>query len=356
MKRKNSEIDLSSKKLRPNKIWQFVDLFCGIGGFHQGILDALGANNAECVFACDIDNTCQEVYMNNHKVVNTRFLCDDILNISSISSVIPDHDILCAGIPCQSFSCAGKRDGIVNTKVAAILDQVCCILLAKIPEFFIIENVPQFLKKAWSQMKCILGSRWNYTIIECNVNNFGLPQNRKRVFIVGSRNYVFKWSQPYYPNVSMRNMGLDHVDSRSTEWLDKKEYTILPHDSHPDMSSPTKMIFCGYINTSKSSNKGSRNLLCRYHGQSNRIYNINGCMCSLRHSEMYGRYYIYTESGVRKLSVDECYRCMGWDPDFARHELSKVALKQIGNAVCPRIISEIVRQLMDQYMEMTEYQ
>ena len=83
---------------RDNNI-KFIDLFCGIGGFHQ----ALSKYNSECVLACDIDDKCREVYQLNYGIKPEK-------NIKDINEKnIPDFDVLCAGFPCQSFSNGGKK-------------------------------------------------------------------------------------------------------------------------------------------------------------------------------------------------------------------------------------------------------
>ena len=84
---------------------KFIDLFCGIGGFHL----ALCQNGAECVFASDIDEDAQATYFENHSVWPFG-------NISDFIDIIPNHDILCAGFPCQPFSVAGRKLGFSDTR------------------------------------------------------------------------------------------------------------------------------------------------------------------------------------------------------------------------------------------------
>ena len=80
---------------------RFVDLFCGIGGFHHALSDL----NHECVFACDIDKDCNEVYFENWQMSSNG-------DVRNLSDVVPDHDILCAGFPCQPFSKSGQQKGL----------------------------------------------------------------------------------------------------------------------------------------------------------------------------------------------------------------------------------------------------
>ena len=85
----------------------FVDLFCGVGGFHQ----AMASLGGKCVFACDINELCRKVYEKNYKVEG-----DDLVIASDIKKVakennLPQFDVLCGGFPCQTFSKAGKQNG-----------------------------------------------------------------------------------------------------------------------------------------------------------------------------------------------------------------------------------------------------
>jgi hypothetical protein len=101
----------------------FIDLFCGIGGFHQA-LTSLGAN---CVLACDIDPKCREVYKNNYGLEPKP----DVTKLES--KEIPDFDILCGGFPCQAFSHSGKQLGFEDTRGTLFRD-VCRILREKKPK------------------------------------------------------------------------------------------------------------------------------------------------------------------------------------------------------------------------------
>ena len=86
---------------------KFIDLFAGIGGFHI----ALSNLGAECVMACEIDETASTVYRMNHNPVDMK---RDITQVEA--GDIPDHDILCAGFPCQPFSQGGFRKGFEDTR------------------------------------------------------------------------------------------------------------------------------------------------------------------------------------------------------------------------------------------------
>ena len=167
---------------------KFIDLFAGLGGFHQ----ALTQLNHQCVFACEIDKQLNALYEENFG----RKTDLDIRNVDIAR--IPDHDILCAGFPCQPFSKAtptDRRTGFDDPDQGDLFDYVIKILNAKKPRYFILENVPNLQKhdsgQTWQK---ILKNLENLRDIKYQVNEacfsphqFGIPQIRRRLFIVGNR-------------------------------------------------------------------------------------------------------------------------------------------------------------------------
>lgn len=163
---------------------KFIDLFAGLGGFHK----ALHELGHECVFASELDTTLREIYKTNWGIEpkgDIRKIVDqDIDNI-------PPHDILCAGFPCQPFSKAGKQAGMHDKERGTLFDEIVKILNYRKPTYFILENVP-FIRQHDNE------ETWNYihrllTDLGYDVDHeiysphdFGIPQHRKRVFIVGS--------------------------------------------------------------------------------------------------------------------------------------------------------------------------
>ncbi len=182
--------------------YKFIDLFAGIGGFHL----ALQSNNMECVFASEIDKLARKTYLHNHKIPLEIFN-DDIRSISPED--IPDHDILCAGFPCQPFSQAGYKKGFSdgeNSERGNLFFCILDILEAKKPKAFILENVRHLLKHDNGRTFNIIYDhlvRANY-YVEFKVlqaSDFGVPQLRPRIFIVGFHNDQLDTSKPFlFPN------------------------------------------------------------------------------------------------------------------------------------------------------------
>jgi len=164
---------------------KFIDLFAGIGGFHK----ALHELGHECVFASELDPVLRETYkLNWGKDINIH---GDIKKIVKDNiEIIPDHDILCAGFPCQPFSKAGKQLGREDER-GTLFDEIVKILEARTPKFFILENV-RFIAKhnneeTWKAMKSDF-ERLGYDVDhrDYSPHDFGIPQHRQRIFIVGA--------------------------------------------------------------------------------------------------------------------------------------------------------------------------
>lgn len=167
--------DNIDKKIR------FIDLFAGIGGFRTA-MDSLGG---ECVFSCEIDKYCQKVYEHNYGDVPFG----DITQIDE--KEVPEHDILLGGFPCQAFSIAGKRAGFEDTRGTLFFD-VARIIKEKKPKAFILENVKGLINhNKGNTLAVILETLRNdleYYVPDpqiVNAKDFGVPQNRERIFIVG---------------------------------------------------------------------------------------------------------------------------------------------------------------------------
>lgn len=169
---------------------RFIDLFAGLGGFHKALTE-LGHN---CVFACEIDRDLAAVYEKNF-----GFRPHGDIRSLDIPS-IPDHDILCAGFPCQPFSKAGGQEGFDCPQWGDLVHYVIQILRTHHPRFFIIENVPNIVRHRQ-------GSTWNtikhrlrlagYSVRDdlFSPHNFGVPQIRTRAYLVGRRGGLdgLKW-------------------------------------------------------------------------------------------------------------------------------------------------------------------
>ena len=181
--------DISVKELIDNKpTIRFIDLFAGIGGIRLGLEQAaheLGYAT-ECMMTSEIKPAAIKVLRQNHP---QESICGDVTQIDSNN--IPDFDILCAGFPCQAFSYAGKRMGFEDTR-GTLFFEVARILRDKRPKGFILENVEGLVShdsgKTFSVILDTLHSlhyKVSYRVL--NSKDFGVPQERKRIYIVGTK-------------------------------------------------------------------------------------------------------------------------------------------------------------------------
>lgn len=169
--------------------YTFIDLFSGIGGFHL----ALSNLGATCVFASEKDSFARETYQANYDTSSFEFN-DDIRKVSP--EQIPEHDILCAGFPCQPFSQAGLKKGFqdgYDSERGNLFFCILDILEAKKPKAFILENVRHLIKhddgKTFNTIQKLLkqaGYSVFYQVLKAS--DYNVPQHRPRVFIVGFRN------------------------------------------------------------------------------------------------------------------------------------------------------------------------
>jgi DNA (cytosine-5)-methyltransferase 1 len=171
--------------LKKENKFTFIDLFAGIGGFHIASKNAGG----KCVFACEIDKSARETYKKNHKILDNIFT-EDVTKVES--SNVPNHDVLCAGFPCQPFSQAGFKKGFADIRGTLFFD-IVRIIDEKRPKAMLLENVQHLLKhdegKTFAKIKEVitkeLGYSFYYKILRAS--DFGVPQNRPRLFMVGFR-------------------------------------------------------------------------------------------------------------------------------------------------------------------------
>ena len=171
---------------------QFVDLFAGLGGFHV----ALAKLGHQCAFASEIDSDLRELYQRNFGIEASGDI--RAANVADI----PHHDILCAGFPCQPFSKAGDQDGLSCPQSGDLISYVVKILKYQRPKYFILENVPNLLKhskgQTWRSIQKLLEMNGAYEVSAkvLSPHQFGVPQFRERVFIVGRKGGLQRFVWP----------------------------------------------------------------------------------------------------------------------------------------------------------------
>ena len=311
-------------KKRNKKALRFIDLFAGIGGFRI----ALESTGAKCVFSSEIDISASKTYTANfHEQPN-----GDITKINS--GEIPDHDILCAGFPCQPFSMGGYRKGFEDTR-GTMFFEIERILDSKKPKAFILENVMGILshnKKHTIQTIRKKLKKIGYEIFEdiLDAKDFDIPQNRRRWFCVGFR----------------EDLGITTFDFPRGTGLTKSVYDLLEKNvnGHEITKIAAKHIKFHYGNFKNSS-------------ESMTIANeVRPSRCGMRDDGLVpcltakmgtggNNVPIIVEEG-RKLTVKECLRLMGFNQDFQMVENNHQSYKQIGNSVVVPIVASIAKKII----------
>ena len=192
----------SSASRQRKQGFTFIDLFAGIGGFHQ----ALAALGGKCVFACDINEQCRKVYLANYLKDGKPFIIGSDIKKAIKDNTIPAFDVLCGGFPCQTFSKAGKRNGfkVIDAgnggadERGELFFRIIDILNEhKECKYIILENVRNLAdnKENW-EIVCEELRKQGFVITEDPIitspHRFGIPQVRERVYILGIRSDVIK--------------------------------------------------------------------------------------------------------------------------------------------------------------------
>jgi DNA (cytosine-5)-methyltransferase 1 len=243
--------------------------------------------------------------------------------------------------------------GFEDTRGTLFFD-ICRIIETKNPSVIVLENVQHLVhhdgKRTFSVIVNSLknlGYNINYKVL--NTKDFGVPQNRERIFIIGTKFSYFDFEKiEKRPSKSLKYF----LDKEGDfEYLQPEEYTLL--ESRFVKKQPQSgLIFTGYRNKEGFKNGIRPNTLHlnRVHRQPNRIYSTDGYHPTIPSQETSGRFFIYIpeENRVRKLTINECYRIMGFPDDFKKNTKIGEQYKQIGNSVCVNITSEISRQILVQ--------
>ena len=310
---------------KPLKNTTFVDLCCGIGGFHLAA-EALGS---KCVLACDIDKYAKQVYQKNFGIEPTN-------NIRSIAPAdIPDHDILMCGFPCQPFSVAGKKAGFNDSQNGDLIFRIIDIIKVKQPKAILLENVSNLATidngKTFDRIKKeLIKCGYKVYASELNASDYGVPQQRKRLYIVAFRKDLVVKNFRFPKPVTLQKYVKDILEPK--ENIDEKKYVFdlsFVCKGNPDYysHSPVKLGIIG---------KG---------GQGERVYSINGTAITVTAKSggkfrNTGGYYI--NGKLRRLTVRECARLMGFPDSFRLNCSETQAYKLLGNSVVVDVIEYIL--------------
>lgn len=288
----------------------YIDLFAGIGGFHQAA-DSLGGT---CLFASEIDSEAKKAYEANYHLKPQG----DITKIDANS--IPDHDVLLAGFPCQPFSIIGNRLGFDDIR-GTLFFEIARILAVKKPPVFVLENVKQLSRHDKGRtLQTILGKLRelgylvDWTVL--NALDFGLPQKRERTIIVGFLNHNVQFSFP-------KGIGPGKLED------------ILEKDENVD----PKYFASERIVRKRLATHQSKCYPSIWH--ENKSGNISSYpySCALRAGASYNYLLV---NGTRRLTPREMLRLQGFPDTFQIVCNDSQTRKQAGNAVPVNVIRAVL--------------
>lgn len=313
-----------------SQIRRFIDLFNGIGGFHLG----LAGFGMECVFACDMNPLCRATYLLNFGILPAA----DIEKVST--DMVPAHDMLCAGVPCTTFSRSGGQAGTNDPRGKLYLHVLRLVECHK-PKVVLIENVGQFKSldggPAFNEIVESLRA-WGYAVYHeiLNAGDYGVPQSRDRLFIVGIRKSLlvqeFMFPEPLGLKVDVSS--ILEPPHRAVQQIVK----VGDWDRREDNEIPWKRIGSGTIRLG-SIQKGS---------QGDRIYSIKGHAPTLTASSGgwgAGTGLYEVDGNIRRLTPREAARCMGFPDSYRFLGSQRKAASQAGNAVVVNVVTEIMKQV-----------
>ena len=188
---------------------KFIDLFCGIGGFHQALIK-LGF---ECNLACDIDKACRDNYLKNYGI-------EPVPDIKKIEpDVIEDMDIICGGFPCQPFSNSGNKKMFDDDR-GLLFDEIMRLARSKKPKFMFLENVKHILKVGNGEVIKYIKNKidengYHLQVFQISPHEYGIPQQRERVYFVCIRKDIYNAKEIILPPKVK--------DIKFSNFLDKKE-------------------------------------------------------------------------------------------------------------------------------------
>ena len=385
---------------------KFIDLFCGVGGFHQG----LESFNCECLLASDIDSHCRQVYKDNYGIEPNP----DVRTIDPNN--LPDLDIIAGGFPCQAFSNAGKKK-MFDDKRGLLFDEIIRIAQSKQPKFMFLENVKHILKVGNGKvidyiLQTLTDNGYNTQIFKISPHLYGIPQQRERIYFVCIRNDIYNKEEITLPPPPKE------ISYDLTKYLDRPEDVderykisgdilkclyaweemiqvfdvgekispvIMIHEHY---NNHTKEDFEGYPNWKKDYITKNKPLIQKYKPTWDKWYRKHKSILQKR--EIYGKlewqagpikpndtifdYFIQIrQSGIRVkraqyfptlvaisqipiygkekryLTPRECARLQSFPENFKLHKDDKQSYKQFGNAVNVANVRMVIQATFEHY-------
>lgn len=309
---------------------KFIDLFAGIGGMRI----AFEAAGAECVLTCEINEDALKTYKANFKGSEEHIYHNDILTLTK--EIVPNHNILVAGFPCQPYSIAGLRKGLKDERGGDVFVAILRILKEKTPEAFLLENVKGMLNHDGGETFTFMlqsladcGYSLNYKVLN-SMEHANVPQNRERVFVVGFRD--MKKSQQFEFPSEIKLTKTIH-DCLETHEVAREFYYDNRYDCFSEIQKTIK----------------SRDTIYQWRRQYVRENKSNACPTLTANMGTGGHNVplVMDDFGIRKLTPRETANFQGFPKSFKLPTLANSKLyHQFGNSVTVPLITKIARQMI----------
>ena len=327
---------------------KFAEFCAGVGGFRLGI--ELAAYSSKCIYKNEIDAKCDNTYYRNF---GEHFDSKDIFDLEM--NDLPEMDLLCSGFPCQPFSIAGKQKGLEDDRGKIILKLLEIIQNIE-PKVVFLENVANLQRHQQGEtLKLIVNSLRNcgYKVFEqiLNSSDFGVPQNRPRLYIVAFNvkklgDISFYFPRGEKPTKTVRDI-LEPGDNSipiSKKWGEYIDFYIgTKHEN--EVSFPIPKTRKSIERIADGCNINDCVLQIRSSGI--RAYSLDGQFPTFAVSNSGGGAMIPVLTKERRhLSVLEMKRIMGFPDTFSFGVSRTDSIKQLANAVCPPVICAIYNQIV----------
>ena len=311
---------------------RIIDLFAGIGGIRKGF-ELATREKITCVFTSEINRFAVETYKANF---NNEDVAGDITKV--IPEQIPDHDILLAGFPCQPFSQAGLKQGFDDTR-GTMFFHIKEILQKKEPAAFLLENVKHLKGHDKGRTLTVIRKNLdkigydNHDVMVLNAKDFGVPQNRERIYIVGFKNKNIPVVFPEPTGIKTR-VG-DILEANPAE-----KYTISDRlwAGHQRRKIEHRLKGNGFgYGLFDENSEYTNTISARYYKDGSEILIAQ------------------KNKNPRKLTPRECSRLQGFPSDFIIPVSDTQAYRQFGNSVAVPVIKAIAEKMITSLNKATEF-
>ncbi len=316
---KKSDFNSAQNILYANKEqkFTFIDLFAGIGGFRMALQNCGG----ECVFSSEWDESAKQTYFANYGEVPFG----DITKINVKD--IPDFDVLAGGFPCQPFSSIGKREGFKHKTQGTLFFYIAEIIKEKKPKAFILENVTGLQThdegRTFQTIMEVLEKELKYKVTPKVLNSadFGVPQERKRLYFIGFREDIDS-SKYKLPEGNTQHVGIGQFVEKDAKGPSiskhlQESYIFKKDDGHPEIID-------------ENSDFPVKTLCASYH----KIQRITGTFVK------------GGDTGLRLLTENECKAIMGYPKEFKVPVSRTQMYHQFGNSVAVPVVEKIAESIV----------